>query len=475
MRKDPHWDLMRKLNVPLHMLTFEKRVESERQRRFEESGGQLNYEDIAINLMDFDERGNSTEFFESNTIMSQIPFVGMFERQMSLQHDLLMIYLIKNQLSFNHHFKMLASQPNGIELLAKDESVKQMVNFISLSMGDFQYTTNEKFDAIAGRIGKVVFAAPRWYASNLALNPLVNLAVSFAYNNIPAVKKALGPNVRTLNVLSTKNRQLLAYQVYTYLGTVGFWWLLQHAIEWIGYKLGRPDVTGDPYKAGAFRILNWRVAESTGTLDAWNTFNQANFAYLKGKTETMPKPGMTLEETNSAFLGETAQRLGYKLSPLISRMKTLITGRDVIGRAVYRPDYEMIQGVDELYKSSTPFLKMLGLNVPETIEGKEIPLTSVLISGHAPASWQDAWQAYSKGLYFSSNDRDVSRAIGFQQFIASFLGTQVKFDKFVPDAAQQLYRQQMLFKRMSDQGPTGYEVLNGGPKKAYRYVLYGKE
>jgi len=90
MQKDPYWQAMKKMRVPLHMMNMEKRIEAERDRLYRAAEGTINYEDIPIDLMQYDERGNLTDFFESNTIIGSMPFQGMFERQISLQHDVLL-------------------------------------------------------------------------------------------------------------------------------------------------------------------------------------------------------------------------------------------------------------------------------------------------------------------------------------------------------------------------------------------------
>jgi len=474
LRQDPLWDLMRQMNVPLHMLNFEKRVEAEKQRRYELANGTIRYEDIAVNMLDFDERGNMTEFYEQNTLMGQLPLVGMFERQMSLQHDLLLFGLIKNQIAMNPHMKNIMSQPDGMEKLANDNVARTMVNFIATSMGDFQYSTNERVDAIAGRVGKAVLAAPRWYFANLAINPLVNLAGSWVYNNIPAAREAFGPGLRGANLYAHKNAKLVNYQLNTWAGTAAAWWVLQTIAEILGRTFGRPDITGDPYKMGSFRIGNWKVSESTGIWDSWNFLTQMASTIYKGGYETRPRPGETLAETNTAYISNALTRLGYKASPLITRGLSLVTGRDVIGRAIYKPDREMITGIEDLYAQVAPVMRLAGFPVPSTINGEAIPFTSVMMSGMLPASWQENWQSYNRATFHNPGDKQVAQAIAINQFIASFMGTQIKYDRYIPDEAQGLWRTMQLFKRKSDVGPTGYEVMSGGMKNYLNYALFGK-
>jgi len=476
LRQDPLWNVMREMNVPLHMLNFEKRVEAERQRRYELANGTLNYEDIAVNMLDFDERGNMTEFFEENTLLGRLPLVGMFERQMSLQHDLLLFGLIKNQLATNPHMRNIMSQPDGMEKIVNDRVARTMINFIATSMGDFQYSSNERVDAIAGRVGKAVLAAPRWYFSNLTINPFINAAASIAYNNIPAVKKFFGPNLRGANLYAHKDIALYKYQFGTTLWTMAWLGLIQGIIEVLGRYLHRPDITGDPYKVGAFRIGNWRVAESTGMWDAWNYTTQLARSFLKGEYEVLPKPGMTLDETNMGFISNTASRLGYKASPLLTRGLSLITGRDVIGRAIYKPDVEMQQGIEDMYAQVAPVLRMAGITVPATVDGENIPFTSVMMSGALPASWQEAWQSYGVGKFHNMGNKSIAQDIALNQFLASFMGTQIKYDKYIPKFAQGLHRSQQLFRRAKLQsGPTGFEAASGGFKDYWNYAVFGKK
>ena len=477
IRQDPYFEIMRKLNAPLHFINFERRIEAERKRRFQSQNGEIPYEDIVINMMDVDERGNMTDYYENRTFMGSLPLVGMFERQMSLQHDLLMFSLIKKQLQENIAFKDLASptNPTRLEDIAKNYDAKKMVDFMSMSMGDFQYTSNEIVDARFGRIGKVISAAPRWYLSNIFMNPMINSWASEQYRKDPKWRKLLGDNWRAADIYRVENKQLHSYQKNTYWGTVLFWLAQQIVAEVYGKMFGREDITGMPAKIGSYRVGDWRVAESTGTLEPANFLLQNYNTFMKGQYKEQADAGKSLDETNLRFVSDTMGRLGYKVSPLLTRGWSLYSGKDVIGRAVYREDQDVIKAADDFYTDIiAPIASGVGIEIPKDRNGY-LPFTSVLLSGNLPASWQDTYQTYSEAAYWNPGNRLVAADIAFKQFLLSAFGTQVKYDPFVPQRYQGKYRQMHLFKRLSDVGPTGPEIFEKGPKSAASRFFYGRD
>ena len=477
IRKDPYFEIMRRLNVPLHFVNFEKRIEAERKRRFQQGGGDIPYEDIVINMMDVDERGNMTDYYENRTFMGSLPLVGMFERQMSLQHDLLLFMLVKKQLQENPAFKVLAdfSNPTAVEDIGSNYDARKMVDFLSMTLGDFQYTSNEVLDARYGRLGKIFSAAPRWYLSNVFLQPQINAWATKMYKTDPRWQKLLGPNWRGADIYRHKNPELIKYQGNTYWGAVMFWVVQQLAAEIYGKVFGREDITGMPAKVGSYRVGNWRVAESTGKLEPANFMLQQYNSIMKGQYREKPEAGKTLDETNMRFVSDSLGRLGYKTSPLITKAISLYTGRDVIGRAVYSEDADAVIAADDFYTDIlAPVAETIGIEIPKE-RNKIIPFTSVLLTGNMPASWQDFYQTYAEARWWNPGNRAVAFQIATQQFLLSALGTQIKYDPFVPQRYQGKYRQMHLYKRLQDTGPTGTELMQMDSRTRINRILYGRD
>ena len=265
MRKDPMWQVAKDLKLPLHMLNMEKRIESERNRLYREAGGTINYEDIPIDLMQYDERGNLVDYFESNTLIGAIPFQGMFERQISIQHDVLLFSLLKHQLKANPVFKDVS-----LEELASDKYAQLIANYLSLSMGDFQYSTDEKVDAKWGRIGKIAFVAPRWLFANVMLNPMVNRYMSQSTK----ARQFMGEKNRVFDLypkdLGEKNAFFARYQFLNYWGTAMFLLGMQLYHKFRGMMTGDGRYNANPKKLANFRNGDWDISDSTGTFDLVN-------------------------------------------------------------------------------------------------------------------------------------------------------------------------------------------------------------
>ena len=464
MRKDPYFELMRDLNVPLHFVNFEKNIEAKRKQIFQESDGKVRYEDIKLDMLDFDERGNMTDYFERVTPTTVIPLTGMFERQMSLNHDLLLFSQIKYQLQHNPMFKGLTN-----EQLAKRRDVKALINFLAMSVGDVQYSTNDKIDAAAGRWGKFIAAAPRWYLSNVLMNPIVNPAVTALYKAVPAIREKLGENYRGVGLYDynlLENRALLKYQLYTYVGTAAWGLIIPYMAEWLGRLLGREDITGEE-GYGKWRFGNWKMADSTGVWDFVNTWTATHERMVKGQFQPLPKPG-DKRSTVDWFAQVSAPTL-YKLSPVITKMIQTYTGVDVIGRPVYENDYEYMKFYEKFF---SPLVKeKFGVDL-----GTKPFVRGLYTTSLSPTSWTAMYKTYYEADWQTQgNVPTYASDQALKQFVAAALGSRADYDQFVPQAFQGQYRAMLKFKRLQYTGPSMLDIINDPDKNLGARMITGED
>jgi hypothetical protein len=449
MRKDPYFELMRDLNVPLHFVNFEKNIEAKRRQIYQESGGKIRYEDIKLDMLDFDERGNMTDYFERITPTTWIPLTGMFERQMSLNHDLLLFNQIKYQLQHNPMFKGLTN-----DQLAKRRDVKALCNFLAMSVGDVQYSTNDKIDAAAGRWGKFVAAAPRWYLSNVLMNPIINPAVTALYKAVPAVRKTLGENYRGVGLYDynlLENRALLAYQMKTFVGTAAFTALMPLLAELLGRLMGREDITGEQ-GIGKYRYGNWKMADSSGVWDFWNTAMTTMDRATQGTFTPLPKPGD--KKSTADWLQQVSNPTLYKVSPVITKLIQTVSGVDVVGRPVYATDHEWVRWYEGFF--SPLVKKATGVDL-----GYKPMVRSLYTTSLSPTSWSAMYKTYYEADWKTEGTLpEYAADQSIKQFLAAALGTRADYDQFVPQAFQGKYRLMQKLKRLHNTGPSMMDIVN---------------
>lgn len=449
MRKDPYFQLMRDLNVPLHFVNFEKNVETKRRQIYQEAGGKIRYEDIKLDMLDFDERGNMTDYFERVTPTTWLPLTGMFERQMSLNHDLLLFNQIKYQLEHNSMFKGLTN-----EELVKRRDVKALVNFLAMSVGDVQYSTNDRYDAAAGRWGKFIAAAPRWYLSNILMNPIINPAVTALYKAVPKIREVLGENYRGVGLYDynlVENKELLAYQLKTFVGTAAFTALMPALVELLGRMLGREDITGEP-GIGKWRFGNWKFADSSGVWDFWNTALTTADKVVSGTYTPLPKPGD--RKSTADWLQQVSNPTLYKVSPVITKLIQLVTGVDVIGRPVYETDKEWMRWYEGFF---VPTMKQAtGAEL-----GTKPFVRSLFTTSLSPTSWTAMYKSYYEADWQTRGTQPrYANEVAIKQLLAAALGTRTDYDQHVPQAFQGKYRLMQKYKRLYDTGPSMMEIIN---------------
>ncbi len=449
MRKDPYFQLMRDLNVPLHFVNFEKNVEAKRRQIYQESGGKIRYEDIKLDMLDFDERGNMTDYFERVTPTTWLPLTGMFERQMSLNHDLLLFNQIKYQLEHNSMFKGLTN-----EELVKRRDVKALVNFLAMSVGDVQYSTNDRVDAAAGRWGKFIAAAPRWYLSNILMNPIINPAVTALYKAVPKIREVLGENYRGVGLYDynlIENKELLAYQLKTFVGTAAFTALMPALAELLGRMLGREDITGEQ-GIGKWRFGNWKFADSSGVWDFWNTALTTADKVVSGTYTPLPKPGD--KKSTADWLQQVSNPTLYKVSPVITKLIQTVTGVDVVGRPVYETDKEWMRWYEGFF---APTIKQAtGVDL-----GTKPFVRSLYTTSLSPTSWSAMYKSYYEADWQTARTQPrYANEVAIKQLLAAALGTRTDYDQFVPQAFQGKYRLMQKYKRLYDTGPSLMEIIN---------------
>jgi hypothetical protein len=454
LRKDPYWDVMKELKVPLHFMNLERRIEAERDRIYRESGGKLSYEDIPIDLMTYDERGNLTDFFEKNTLIGSLPMQGMFERQISLQHDYLLFSLIKHQLTQNPILRHIP-----MEDLAKHRDARIAANFCSLSLGDFQYSTNERNDAIAGRAGKALLVAPRWLLSNILINPLINKTISEFPGVSDLARKMMGPDNRVFDLypkdLWKTNRNLYMYQMSSMVGSA-LWLLMMAGFAEIKGMLsgdGRYNATLD--RAGAYRFNDWKISDSTGTLDFYNVPNMIMKNFVGGDPG---KPDSIIQSEQNRWVFAVLNNLGYRASPVITKPYTGLLGKDVINRPVWQTDDALNIFYHDQFQ---PMMKKQGVTLPETMEIAQY-WTSLM-----PTAATEMMQAYATSRY-NYNDKDVSAAIAYEQWLASFFGFRVKYEPYIPHEKMKKYRLIKFRERAIEYAPSLKDMMQiNNPKKLF--------
>ena len=448
MTKDPYWEVMKKIRVPLHMLNMEKRIEAERDRLYREAEGTINYEDIPIDLMQYDERGNLTDFFESNTIIGSMPFQGMFERQISLQHDVLLFSLIKQHLQKNPIFEGIP-----IEELGDHEYAQLAANFISLTMGDFQYSTDERVDAKWGRLGKIVFVAPRWLFANVLLNPIVNRHVSAS----PKMRRLMGEKNRVFDLypkdLVDRNPYLAKYQGKTYWNTLLLLLGLQLFHKFRGMLTNDGRYNANPKKFGSFRNGDWDISDSTGTFDAINVPLGYYAALTGGDPEKQDRYGAN---STTEYMMTIANTLGYRASPVLTKPLQALYGKDVVNKPVWATDKFLELSYKEMGR---PFLNNIGMDVPPSLE------VATFWTSQLPTAWSEGMQSYTEAKN-QGKDKDVANAIALQQFMLSGIGMRIKYKPYVPESTMKFERRLKAFERATTYVPKITDILaTKDPKK----------
>lgn len=446
MRQDPYWDVMKKLKVPLHMLNLERRIEDERGRVYRENQGAISYDDIPIDLMQYDERGNLTDFFENNTLVGSLPLQGQGERVISLQHDLLLFNLIKHQLTQN---PVLRHVP--MEDLPDHRDARIAANFCSISLGDFQYSTDERVDAIAGRVGKALFVAPRWLAANVLVNPLVNHMISTFPGVSDAARKFMGYDNRVFDLyppdLWKKNPRLFMYQMSTIVGSMAWLLMMQAFSEIYGMLTQNGEHNATLDRLGSYRFKDWKIADSTGTLDFYNVPNMLIKNFLGGDPG---KPDTLVESEKNRWIFSVLNNLGYRASPVVQKPWAAFTGKDVLNRPVWKTDQAMYLWYQDVI---APAAKKSGIQVPD--EFRVANFWSSLL----PTATTEMMQAYQTARY-NYNDRDTAQAIAYEQYVASFFGVRAKYEPYIPPEMMKQYRLMKFREQANEVKPTLMEMMS---------------
>jgi hypothetical protein len=404
---DPYYEVMKELGVPLNFYNYERAVNKARQRTYQEAKGKTNWQDVYVDLMQISEVGHVQQDMVKDAMVNKLPVAGMAERFTSLNHDILMFNLVKYQLRTNPLLK-------GVPLaeLKYQKSAKEVANFIALSLGDFQYSTNEDIDMVVGRAAKWVSVAPRWQLANWLMKPHWN----YLFGNMRITRKLLGDQNRVFNSIASNqtNSALRNYQYSVIYGTMAFVGLAQAAVHYLGQLLfKREDVKADPSKIGKFRIGNWVYADSSGV---WDDLNKLRSVY-----DAVNKPIRTEERFGDTpeldWLVGASNRLGYNVSPAIIKMIfEPLSGKDVIGRSVYETDEEWRYLYERKIKPAVAF-------APEKWN------MSQYITSTFPTGLNEVVDTTFETKY---EDKSVREAAILTQAIASTLGSRLQYDKYIP-------------------------------------------
>lgn len=404
---DPYYEVMKELGVPLNFYNYERAVNKARQRTYQEAKGKTNWQDVYVDLMQISEVGHVQQDMVKDAMVNKLPVAGMAERFTSLNHDILMFNLVKYQLRTNPLLK-------GVPLaeLKYQKSAKEVANFIALSLGDFQYSTNEDIDMVVGRAAKWVSVAPRWQLANWLMKPHWN----YLFGNMRITRKLLGEQNRVFNSIASNqtNPALRNYQYSVIYGSMAFVAVAQAAVHYIGQLLfKREDVKADPSKIGKFRIGNWVYADSSGV---WDDLNKLRSVY-----DAVNKPIRTEERFGDTpeldWLVGASNRLGYNVSPAIIKMIfEPLSGKDVIGRSVYETDEEWRYLYERKIKPTVAF-------APEKWN------MSQYITSTFPTGLNEVVDTTFETKY---EDKSVREAAILTQAIASTLGSRLQYDKYIP-------------------------------------------
>jgi hypothetical protein len=431
MRQDKHWETIKALGAPLHMYNYEAAIQKARNSEYQKQGGKVKYEDILIDLMDISETGHAEEYMVKDASINKIPMAGMYERQISLQHDLLMYKLIKYQLETNSLLQGLTHE----QILQRPDAQK-IVNFIAISLGDFQYSTDEHIDMKWGRLAKWVSVAPRWQLANWLMKPHYN----WLAQNIPAVtikgkeysvKKLLGEDNRVWNsmVRYEDNKELAKYQFKTIYGTMIATAAIQQIVNLLGkYVFKRDDIRALP-KVGSWRFLDFEFHDSSGV---WDDVNKTLAIYnaLVKKEKPDDKRLGAVDPTYAWFI-DTSNKLGYNTSPAVLKLLNIWTGRDVLNRNIYESDENWNRYYQQNIK---PFIP----NAPESLD------VSILVATTFPTAVNELFAASNEAFY---EKPAIRRAVELTQFLFSHQGSRARYNKYVPEEYVKHERLQSQYKR----------------------------
>jgi len=333
-----------------------------------------------------------------------------------------------------------------VEELGDHEYAQLAANFISLSMGDFQYSTDERVDAKWGRLGKIVFVAPRWLFANVLLNPIINKYASAS----PKMRSLMGQNNRVFDLYPTdlkeKNRYLAKYQGKTYWNTMLLLIGLQLFHKFRGMLTNDGRYNANPKKFGNFRNGDWDISDSTGTFDGLNVPLGYAASLLGGDPEKADK----FTSSNAGnYMMTIANTLGYRASPVITKPLQAFYGKDVVNKPVWATDKFLELHYEEMGR---PFLKNIGMDVPPSLE------VATFWTSQLPTAWTEGMQSYHEAKR-QGLDKDVANAIALKQFMLSGIGMRIKYKPFMPEYMMKSERKFKAFERASTYVPKITDIL----------------
>jgi len=436
---DPFYEVMKELGVPLNFYNYERAIHKARQRTYQEGKGKVAWQDVYVDLMQISEVGHVQQDMVKDAMVNKLPVAGMAERFTSLNHDILMFNLVKWQLQNN---PLLKDVP--LKDIKYQRSAKEVANFVALSLGDFQYSTNEDIDIIVGRAAKWVSVAPRWQLANWLMKPHWN----YLFGNMKITRKLLGDKNRVFNAVASNqtNPALRNYQYSVIYGSMIFVAAMQAAVHYLGQLLfKREDVKADPTKIGKFRVGDWVYADSSGV---WDDINKIRTVY-----DAINKPIKQEERFGDTpeldWLVGASNRLGYNVSPAIIKMIfEPLSGKDVIGRSVYETDEEWRYLYDKKIKPSVAF-------APEKWN------MSQYITSTFPTGLNEVVDTTYETRH---ENKSVQEAAVLTQAIASTLGSRLQYDKYIPGRMMKRERIIRQHQRNWQNAPNVLDVMSKANK-----------
>jgi hypothetical protein len=429
------------LNVGL--VQFEKNVEAAKAHRYRQlryQGVNINYDDIRMDLMDFDEQGFHADLYEPGTLQGMLPIIGLAGRQIAAHSD---EFVMQMTVSWIKDDPELANMTR--EELASSDKVFKIMKFISLMSGQFQYTTDERWDSIIGLIGKVLLQAPRWLASNLFFMYGANQGLSSVFGEMMG-----GRDNRSLNIYvhpglkglatayktdPTVNKQMKASVAGAIMSLIapivmieasrllldnGYKYLIRHSGKW-----------------GGARTYDWEYKPTEGY---WDVVNKLVLPLAKITAQSAKRPGLDSKEDQTPEYSDTLTAFrpyGWMLSPVLTRPAGWVTGKDAISRNLYDPD----ASVDVVWnKIWGPRLeKLTGTKMPEYLYVPRLYTEQYW-------SWLQSGMEATRKADEAGESAAKAEAIGITSAILSAVGTGWQYNPEPPEYA--LQQHQIRMQRM---------------------------
>lgn len=423
------------------LVQFEKNVEQAKNRRYRQlhrEGVNIKYRDIHMNLMDFDEQGFHADLYEVGTLQGMLPIIGIAGRQIAAHSDEFVMQMTVSWIKSDPELRDMTA-----EQLGESDKVYKIMKFLSLAAGQFQYTTNERADAIIGLIGKIFMQAPRWALSNIFFSYFLNPGLSqmlgkamggrdnrsldiFVHPQMSGLWTAMKKDVIVRKQMQMSVLGGLVQMVGAILLTS-----LGHALLQYPYNY----LIRQTNKLGGVRLYDWEYKPTNGYLD-W--FNKGAMPITKAVAASGERPKAPTRQNETPDYDKTLQALrpyGWGLSPVLTRPVGWVTGKDAIGNNLYEFD----RNVDYVWN------KIWGPRL-EKITGQKMPPYL-----YVPRLYTEQWWSWiGSGLEAARKADDFNKspqeaeAIGLAATVLSAFGTGWQYN---PEPTERTLQQWQLVQQ----------------------------